>query len=225
MDNGDILKTTKDQYGFLDALLDDYSSCKTELVRNGTMKAIKVLLEKIREDHLKQIDKTLALDKELADVKAKLPKTKEEIEKLLHEAGFHELEECEGGTWHCQVSPDLSPKTYADLYKKYYGDLKLDAKDELTVPPRFDPKTDSFKDFDKVKKTCDETLAKIASDEANDSGAEVEKELDPKKEMSPEEFFASDEESKDANDTNKKTKKPKKQRSSSKSKKKSKIVS
>lgn len=82
-------------YKFLNALLDDYTTCKTELARGGILKAYKMLLERASDDHLKQIEKIRQLEKELADTKAKLPKTKEEITKLLHEAGFHELEECE----------------------------------------------------------------------------------------------------------------------------------
>lgn len=219
------VNAASETYKFLNALLDDYNACKTELARGGILKAYRMLLERASGDHLKQIEKIGQLEKELADTKAKLPKTKEEITKLLHEAGFHELEECESGTWHCQISPDLSPKTYAELYKKYYGDLKPDAKDELTVPPRFDPKTDSFKDFDKVKKTCDETMAKIAIEESNSNETEVNESLDPKKQMSPGKSFTSGETYKNADDADEKTKKTKKQRSSSKSKKKSKVVS
>ena len=167
--------TAKETYKFLNALLEDYNACKTDLARNGIFKAYKMLVSKVSEDHLKQIEETNKLAKELADTKAKLPKTKEEIAKLLHEVGFHELEECDNGTWPVRVFPDLSPKAYAELYKKYYGEQKLDAKAEIAAPARFDLATDSFKDFAKVKKTCNEAIAKIEEEELNAANDASEK--------------------------------------------------
>lgn len=118
------VNAASETYKFLNALLDDYTACKTELARGGILKAYRILLERASGDHLKQIEKTVQLEKELADTKAKLPKTKEEITKILHEAGFHELEECEGGTWHHGFPfPELTPKEYAELYRRLYGEM------------------------------------------------------------------------------------------------------
>lgn len=117
-------KTVEETYKFLNALLEDYSSCKTALARTGIMKSVEILLNKIGEAHARTIDAKIVLEQELEATKAKLPKSKEEITKILHEAGFHELEEVEGGSWHGNVpSPELTPKQYAELYRRLYGEL------------------------------------------------------------------------------------------------------
>ena len=79
-------------YKFLNALLDDYTACKTELARGGILKTYRMLLDRISEDHLKQIEKNAKLEKELIDIKTKVPKTKEEIANILNETGSHILE-------------------------------------------------------------------------------------------------------------------------------------
>ena len=159
--------SAKETYKFLDALLDDYNACKTDLARSGILKAYRMLVSKVSEDHLKQIEEVSKSAKELADTKAKLPKTKEEIARILSEVGFHDLEEDKDVYCHTSKMPPLTPKAYAELYKKYYGDLKPDAKDEAAVPARFDLATGSFKDFAKVKKACNEAIAKIEEEETN----------------------------------------------------------
>ena len=111
-------------YKFLNALLDDYNACKTELARSGISKAFKMLLDQIGKDHAGLACKFNELKKELEATKAKLPKTKEEITKILHEAGFHELEECGDGVWTGSVpSPDLTPTEYGVLYRRLYGEM------------------------------------------------------------------------------------------------------
>lgn len=117
-------------YKFLNALLDDYNACKTELARSGISKAFKMLLDQIGKDHASLACKFNELKKELEATKAKLPKTKEEITKILHEAGFHELEECGDGAWIGSVpSPDLTPTEYGVLYRRLYGEMtKADLK-------------------------------------------------------------------------------------------------
>ena len=117
-------------YKFLNALLDDYNACKTELARSGISKAFKMLLDQIGKDHAGLACKFNELKKELEATKAKLPKTKEEITKILHEAGFHELEECGDGAWTGSVpSPDLTPTEYGVLYRRLYGEMtKADLK-------------------------------------------------------------------------------------------------
>jgi len=217
MDNADILatmKSTKDQYGFLNALFDDYSLCKTELARNGIMKAIKVLLERINDEHIKLIEKTISLDKELAETKAKLPKTKEEIAKILHDAGFHELEEVEGGTWHHGLpSPELTPKEYAELYRRLYGEMTKSDEKKLDR---------EIKKLDEQK--AEEEIAQIKASEKvlEDKNLEnnEDKELDPAKQMTPEEFFDSDKSSvNDKKIENNKKSKSKSSQSKSKNKK------
>lgn len=210
--------SARDTYKFLNALLDDYNACKTELARGGILKAYRMLLERVSTDHLKQIDRSSQLEKDLEAAKAKIPKTKEEITKLLNEAGFHELEECESGTWHCQVSPDLSPKTYAELYKKYYGDPQPDSRADLAVPQKFDPQNDSFQDFAKVKQTCNEAMTKIAKDEVDSSFKDETEDQDSGKQMTPEEFFGVDDPANEDGKNSKDTKKSPKKLKTSKSK-------
>ena len=198
-------------YKFLNALLDDYTACKTELARGGILKAYRMLLDRASGDHLKQIEKTVRLEKELADTKAKLPKTKEEITKILHEAGFHELEECEGGTWHHGLpSPELTPKEYAELYRRLYGEMtKGDEK-------KLDKEIQKLED-----KKVEEEIAQIKASEQilEDKKLEESKEteLDETKKMTPEEFFdidtsseASKEDIKPEEAESKKARKPKK---------------
>lgn len=70
------------------------------------------------------VEDKILLEKQLEEAKKKIPKTKEEITKLLNEAGFHELEEVEGGAGHCNFpSPDMTPKQYAELYRRLYGQM------------------------------------------------------------------------------------------------------
>lgn len=45
-------ETTIETFKFLQALLDDYNSCKTELARSGILKAYRMLLDKVAEDCL-----------------------------------------------------------------------------------------------------------------------------------------------------------------------------
>lgn len=170
-------------YKFLNALLDDYTACKTELARGGILKAYRMLLDRASGDHLKQIEKSAQLEKELADTKAKLPKTKEEITKILHEAGFHELEECEGGTWHHGFpSPELTPKEYAELYHRLYGEMtKGDEK-------KLDGEIQKLED-----KKVEEEIAQIKASEKilEDKKLEESKEtkLDETKNLTSEELF------------------------------------
>lgn len=49
--------TATESYKFLNALLDDYNACKTELARGGILKVYRMLLDKTSEDHLKWIEK------------------------------------------------------------------------------------------------------------------------------------------------------------------------
>lgn len=117
-------KTVEETYKFLKALLEDYSSCKTALARAGIIKSLEMLLNKIGEAHARTVDAKIVLEQELEATKAKLPKSKEEIKKILHEAGFRELEEVEGGPGFGNVpSPDLTPKQYAELYRRLYGEM------------------------------------------------------------------------------------------------------
>ena len=177
------VNAASETYKFLNALLDDYTACKTELARGGILKAYRMLLERASGDHLKQIEKSRQLEKELADTKAKLPKTKEEISKILHEAGFHELEECEGGNWHHGLpSPELTPKEYAELYRRLYGEMtKINEK-----------KLDKEIEILESKKVAKEAAQIKASEKILEEGKkklEDDKELDKSKKMSPEEFF------------------------------------
>lgn len=117
-------KTVEETYKFLKALLEDYSYCKTALARAGIIKSLEMLLNKIGEAHARTVDAKISLEQELEATKAKLPKSKEEIKKILHEAGFRELEEVESGPGLGNVpSPDLTPKQYTELYRKLYGEL------------------------------------------------------------------------------------------------------
>lgn len=140
-----------------------------------------------------------------------MPKTKEEITKILHEAGFHELEECEGGTWHHGLpSPELTPKEYAELYRRLYGEMtKCDEK-------KLDKEIQKLED-----KNVEEEIAQIKASEniLEDKKLEESKEmeLDETKKMTPEEFSdidtslkASKEDIKPEEAKSKKARKPKK---------------
>ena len=135
-----------------------------------------------KKKQLKQIEKTVQLEKELADTKAKLPKSKEEITKILHEAGFHELEECEGGTWHHGLpSPELTPKEYAELYRRLYGEMTNSDEKKLD------------KEIQKLEdKNVEEEIAQIKASEKILEDKKIEEskemELDETKKMTPEEF-------------------------------------
>lgn len=123
-------------YKFLNALLDDYNACKTELARSGISKAFKMLLDQIGKDHAGLACKFIELKKELEATKAKLPKTKEEITKILHEVGLSDLEECEDGNGIDNVpsrrtipTGDLTPIQHGNHYRRLYGEMtKADLK-------------------------------------------------------------------------------------------------
>lgn len=157
--------SAKETYKFLNALLDDYNACKTDLARSGILKAYRMLVSKVSEDHLKQIEEADKLAKELADTKAKLPKSKEEIAKILNEFGFYELEEVRDVSCHNPKTVPLPPKVYAELYEKYYGKLPLDLADNAFDDSK--KANDEYKTFVKTKRICNKTLAKLAKEEAN----------------------------------------------------------
>ena len=117
-------KSIREMYEFVKALIDDHNACKTELARSGLMKSIQILIDKLEDAHARMAEDKISLEKQLEEAKKKIPKTKEEITKLLNEAGFHELEEVEGGAGHCNFpSPDMTPKQYAELYRRLYGQM------------------------------------------------------------------------------------------------------
>lgn len=155
-------ESIEELYKLLNDILDDYSVCKTDLIKSGIIKTYRVLLEKVNKEHLKHIEKLSRLEIELAEAKAKIPKTKEEISKLLNEAGFRELEECEAGTWHCQIYSDLKPEAYAELYNRYYESksVTIGIKDDLIDEP------------DEISpseiKACKTILEKMDLDEKNE---------------------------------------------------------
>ena len=128
--------TIEQSHKFLQALLDDYNACKTELARSGIFKAFKILLEQIAKEHIDLATKFNELKKELEVTKAKLPKTKEEITKILHEVGLSDLEECEDDNGIDNVpsrrtipTGDLTPIQHGNYYRRLYGEMtKADLK-------------------------------------------------------------------------------------------------
>jgi len=174
----------EEMYKFAKDLLADYSACKTELARSGLKKSLEMLIDKIGDAHARAVDAKLVLERELEATKAKLPKSKEEITKILHEAGFHELEEVEGGTWHGNVpSPELTPKQYAELYRRLYGEMTKADERKLDR---------DIKKMEEEEQAAAEALSpeQIFAEAKNGVGEkEDDGELDPKKQMTPEEFF------------------------------------
>ena len=65
--------TIEQSHKFLQALLDDYNACKTELARSGIYKAFKILLEQVAKEHVDLATKFNELKKELDGLKAKIP--------------------------------------------------------------------------------------------------------------------------------------------------------
>lgn len=148
--------TATESYKFLNALLDDYNACKTELARGGILKVYRMLLDKTSEDHLKWIEKAGQFEKELGETKAQLPKTKEEIANILKEVGLSDLEECRGGSWHTGLpSPALTPKEYAELYYHLYGDGSLKFEDKK-LEDKEKLKAESTNDNTKTDTKCEE---------------------------------------------------------------------
>lgn len=124
---------TRDTYKFLNALLDDYAACKTELARAGIFKAYKTMLERIGEEHLKWIKKAMQTDAELMQVKAQLPKSAEEISKILHAHGLQDLKECNSGSSGFQAL-DMTRKQYGELYRYLYDEMTSADKKKFGAP-------------------------------------------------------------------------------------------
>lgn len=205
-------KTVEETYKFLKALLEDYSSCKTTLARAGIIKSLEMLLNKIGEAHARTVDAKIALERELEAIKAKLPKSKEEIKKILHEAGFRELEEVEGGPGFGNVpSPDLTPKQYAELYRRLYGEsTKADER-------KLDRDT---KKIEEVEENAIVARTKASDEILEEAVKDPDDSLGPKKEMTVKEVFRLDDSNKDG-DSEQAFKKSKKVAASSNKKKKS----
>ena len=175
--------TIEQSHKFLNALLDDYNACKTELAKSGIFKAFRILHDQVAKEHADLAIKFNELKKELDDAKAKIPKTKEDITKILHEAGFHELEECADGVWTGTVpSPDLTPAEYGVLYRRLYGELtKADLKKidhEIRNLEKEKESDEAVEISEKAIELCKPPIASTASESTKLNNEEEEKPLE-----------------------------------------------
>lgn len=158
----------RDTYKFLNALLDDYAACKTELARAGIFKVFKTMLERIGEDHLKWIKKAVQIDTELARLKAAWPKSINQLAKILRDHGFKDLKECDNCS--CGVAPDISEKQYAELYHYLYDVMTEADKRKLEKlngenngkEEKSTQASDQNVAVDALNKTTNETIGNVA---------------------------------------------------------------